>query len=147
MKTIKTFWAGLSTPIKTVAIIALLIALYFGGSALYYRVTHGVKGAIESYQDNQLQKKNDELEALKIENQKVIDLMKADNIKLKAERDAQEKEIQSIRQAIANDGQIVESEQRKINEARKRYNETKDSCGSIADVDAYVACVLTKYDS
>lgn len=100
------------------------------------------------YKDNKadavLKQKVDALEAEKIENKRQIDVLKADNIKLSAERDAIDARIVIIQQALANDGKIVASEQKKIDEANKKYNETKDSCSSAISTDEYVECVCTK---
>ena len=129
---------------RAVAIAVLGVLLIWGTMSIAGKLSTGFAVWNDNRKDAQLAEKDKELEALKEQNKKEIELYKADNIKLKAERDAQDKVILTIKAAISNDGKIVESEQKKIDEAKKKYEETKDSCITIGDTDAYVQCVCAK---
>jgi len=130
--------------VQLVVGIAVVVGVIWFSVAAYHSIASHVDVWVDNYKDQQLQKKDAEIEAVKQANNKQISVLEADNIKLKAERDALDKENQIFKAAIANDGKVVASEQKKIDEAHKKYNETKDSCTSATDADAYVQCVCTK---
>lgn len=141
MEKVKKVWGSLNTPLKIGIVITLVAVIWFGGSSVYYTVKHGAESTIENYADGKLKQQVDALELEKQENVQAINVLKADNAKLKAEREARDKEIEIIKEALRNDGKIIASEQRRIDEATKKYNETKDSCASVTDPNAYVQCV------
>jgi hypothetical protein len=129
---------------RVLIIVALSLLLIWSVVVGYRKLSNSYDVYVDNKKDAQLAQKDKELEAIKEANKKEIELYKADNIKLKAERDAQDKYIATIKDAIANDGKIVVAEQKKIDEARKKYEDTKDSCATATDADTYTQCVCAK---
>ena len=140
----KEWLKALPIPVKIAGGIVTVLLLWWIVASGFSAITSTLTEIKDNYKDRQMQSQVDKLEADKKANQKVIELLQADNIKLKAEREAMDKEVKLIKEAIANDGKIISSEQKKIDEATKNYNETKDSCSGAGDTDAYVQCVCAK---
>lgn len=144
LKPIKTWFGKLPTMVQLVIGVALLSVTIWFAYSVYNYASYKIPTMIDNYKDQQLEQKDKQIEAMKIENQKKIDILLADNGKLKKENIDKDAEIKAINDALANDGKIIKSEQQKIDEAHKKYNETKNSCNTATDPDAYVQCVCAE---